>query len=197
MYGGAYAYGKTEHAVRYEGGESRKATRRKPREQWLAMIRDTHEGYVSWEQFEQIQQVIASNDRGWDQSGAVQNGPALLAGLLRCRRCGRKLTVRYSGNKHNVMRYACHRGFLDNGQARCIALGGRSVDEAIAQEVLRVVQPAAVDAAVLASEQEARKQDDVLQALRRDLQAARYSAGRPQKSIRCGGPGKPAGGGRA
>jgi hypothetical protein len=138
-------------------------------------------GLRELEQFEQIQQAIASNDRGGDQSGAVQNGPALLAGLLRCHRCGRKLTVRYSGNQADMLRYACHRGFLDNGQARCIAFGGTLIDEAIAQEALRVVQPAAVEAAVLASEEEARKQDDVLQALRRDLQAARYSAGRAQK----------------
>lgn len=181
VYGGAYAYGKTEYTLHYENGEARKGARRKPREQWLALIPNTHEGYVSWEQFEQIQQAIASNDRGWEQSGAVQNGPALLAGLLRCRRCGRKLTVLYSGNRGDVLRYACHRGFLDNGQPRCIAFGGTSVDEVIEQEVLRVVQPAAVEAAVLASEEEARKQDQVLQALRRDLEAARYSAGRAQK----------------
>ena len=181
VYAGAYAYGKTEHTTHYENGEPRKGARRKPREQWLALIPNAHEGYVSWEQFEQIQQAIASNDRGWEQSGAVQNGPALLAGLLRCRRCGRKLTIRYSGNQADVLRYACHRGFLDNGQACCIAFGGTSVDEAIVREVLRVVQPAAVEAAVLASEEEARKQDDVLQALRRDLEAARYSAGRAQK----------------
>ena len=68
-----------------------------------------------------------------------------------------------------------------NGQARCIAFGGRSIDKAIVHEVLRVVQPAAVEAAILASEQEACKQDDVLQALRRDLEAARYSAERAQK----------------
>ena len=181
VYGGAYAYGKTEHTLRYENGEARKAERRKPREQWLALIPNTHAGYVSWEQFEQIQQAIASNDRGSEQSGAAQNGPALLAGLLRCRRCGRKLTVQYGGNRADVLRYACNRGFLDNGQPRCIAFGGTSVDEVIEQEVLRVVQPAAVEAAVLASEEEARKQDEVLQALRRDLEAARYSAGRAQK----------------
>jgi DNA invertase Pin-like site-specific DNA recombinase len=181
VYGGAYAYGKTEHATRYENGEPRKGSRRKPREQWLALIPNAHEGYVSWEQFEQIQRAIASNDRGWEQSGAAQNGPALLAGLLRCRRCGRKLTVQYSGRQADVLRYACHRGFLDNGEARCIGFGGTTVDKAIVQEVLRVVQPAAVEAAVLASKQEACKQDDVLQALRRDLEAARYSAGRAQK----------------
>lgn len=34
------------------------------------------------------------------------------AGLVRCRRCGRKLTVRYTGTQHNIPRYACHRGLL-------------------------------------------------------------------------------------
>src|SRR4051812_34846232 len=47
------------------------------------------------------------------------------------RRCGPKLTVRYSGVKHNIPRYACHRGQLDNGEPRCIAFGGLRVDDAI------------------------------------------------------------------
>ena len=56
-------------------------------------------------------------------------------------------------------------------QPRCIAFGGVSVDETIAKEVLCVAQPAAVKAAILASEEETRKQDDVLDAWRRDLEA--------------------------
>jgi len=143
VYGGAYAYGKTEHTMRYENGEPHRGIRRKPREQWLALLPNSHEGYVSWEQFQQIQQAIAENVRGTGASGAVQGGAALLAGLLRCRRCGRKLTVLYTGN-HHVLRYACHRGWLDSGQPRCIAFGGISVDETIAKEVLCVAQPAAV-----------------------------------------------------
>lgn len=181
VYGGAYAYGKTEHTLRYENGEPRRGARRKPREQWLALLPNSHEGYVNWEQHQQIQQAIAENVRGRGPSGAVQGGAALLAGLLRCRRCGRKLVVLYTGNHHDVLRYVCHRGWLDSGQPRCIAFGGMSVDEIIAQEVLRVVQPAAVEAAALASEEEARMQDDVLDAWRRDLEAARYGAQRAQK----------------
>jgi hypothetical protein len=88
--------------------------------------------------------------------------------------------VLYTGN-HHVLRYACHRGWLDSGQPRCIAFGGMSVDETIAKEVLCVAQPAAVEAAILASEEEAHKQDDVLDAWRRDLEAARYAAQRAQK----------------
>jgi len=181
VYGGAYAYGKTEHTLRYENGEPHRGARRKPREQWLALLPNSHEGYVSWEQYQQIQQAIAENVRGSGPPGAVQGGAALLAGLLRCLRCGRKLTVLYTGNHHDVLRYVCHRGWLDSGQPRCIAFGGMSVDEVIAKEVLCVVQPAGVEAAVLAGEEEARKQDDVLDAWRRDLEAARYAAQRAQK----------------
>ena len=178
IYGGAYTYGKTEHLVCYDGGKPRYLCRRKPREQWLALIPGAHEGYVSWEEFERIAGAIRENTQG---AGAVKNGPALLTGLLRCSRCGRKLTVRYTGSGHDVLRYSCVRGWLDNGEPRCIAFGGISVDEAIRREVLRVVQPAAIEASVLASQELGRQQDDILDALHRDVEAARYAAERAQR----------------
>ena len=178
IYGGAYTYGKTEHLVCYDGGKPRYLCRRKPREQWLALIPGAHEGYVSWGEFERIAGAIRENTQG---AGAVKNGPALLTGLLRCSRCGRKLTVRYTGSGHDVLRYSCVRGWLDNGEPRCIAFGGISVDEAISREVLRVVQPAAIEASVLASQELGRQQDDILDALHRDVEAARYAAERAQR----------------
>jgi DNA invertase Pin-like site-specific DNA recombinase len=178
IYGGAYTYGKTEQLVPYDGGKPRYLCRRKPREQWLALLPGNHEGYVSWEEFERITGTIRENTQG---AGAVKNRPALLTGLLRCSRCGRKLTVRYTGSGHDVLRYSCLRGWLDNGEPRCIAFGGISVDEAISREVLRVVQPAAIEASVLASEELGRQRDDILDALHRDLQAARYAAKRTQR----------------
>jgi hypothetical protein len=181
VYGGAYAYGKTEHLTGYEGVRARHICRRKPREQWLALIPGTHEGYVSWEEFEQIQRVVQQNNQGEPQPGAARNGQSLLAGLLRCRRCGRKLTVRYTGNRHDVLRYSCIRGWLDNGEPRCIAFGGITVDEAIGREVFRVVQPAAIEASVLAHQERARQRDDVVEALERDREAARYAVDRARR----------------
>ncbi len=181
VYGGAYAYGKTEQRVRYEHGTPHRSSHRKPREQWLTLIPQAHEGYVSWEEFEHIRQAITANSLRTDAVGAPKRGAALLAGLLRCRRCGRKLSVRYSGSRHDVLRYACVRGALDHGEPRCVAFGGIPVDDAIAREVLRVLQPAAVEAAIVASEQAARQQDEVVAALQRDLEAARYAAQRAQR----------------
>jgi Recombinase len=54
-YGGAYAYGKNESVVRYESGLSKTHSRRRDRNQWVALIPGAHEGYVEWEKFERIQ----------------------------------------------------------------------------------------------------------------------------------------------
>ena len=180
-YGGAYAYGKSEHTTEYVQGQPRRVSRRKPREQWLALIPEAHEGYLGWEQFEHIQQMLTDNGFGAGKPGAAKRGSGLLAGLLRCRRCGRKLTVNYTGYNAAVLRYACRRGRLDNGDATCISFGGTGVDEAMSQQLLRVVQPGAIEAAVLADQDTAREHDDVLAALGRDLEAARYAADRAWK----------------
>jgi DNA invertase Pin-like site-specific DNA recombinase len=181
MYGGAYTYGKTEHLVRYDGGEPRRYSRRRAREEWIAFIPQAHEGYVSWEEFERIQHTMATNLRGWQRTGAATRGPGLLTGLLRCRRCGRKLAVCYTGNAHNVLRYLCVRGARDNGEPRCISFGGLAVDDAMTKEILQVVQPAAIEAAVVASEAVAHQRDEALNAWTRELEAARYAARRAQK----------------
>src|SRR6266704_442665 len=73
------------------------------------------------------------------------------------------------------------RGARDNGEARCISFGGVLVDDAMAKEILRVVQPAAIEAAVVASEAAAHQQDEVLNAWTREFEAARYAARRAQK----------------
>jgi hypothetical protein len=181
-YGGAYAYGKSERGARYEAGIERKHDRRKPRDEWRALIPGTHEGYVDWARYESIQRAISGNLQVASRSlGAAREGTALVAGLLRCRRCAAKLTVHYTGNRHDVARYACHRAWLDKGQPRCISFGGTRVDAAVAAEVLSVVQPASIEAAIVAYREDSQKQDEVRAALERDLEAARYAASRAQR----------------
>ena len=70
---------------------------RKARSDWLALMPNAHEGYVSWEKAETIRKMVSSNVPTSRHHGAPKHGDALLAGLLRCGRCGRKLTLRYSG----------------------------------------------------------------------------------------------------
>jgi hypothetical protein len=91
--------------------------------------------------------------------------------------------VHYSGTKTCFPRYDCVRGDLDVGEPKCIGFGGIPVDQALEREIIRVVQPGAVEAAVLASQEVGRRQTDVREALQRDLEAARYEAQRACKQF--------------
>ena len=82
----------------YDGIMARARSRRKPREEWLALRPGTHEGYVDWERSEAIR-MVSDNIPNSRHHGAAKHGDALLAGLIRCQRCGRKLTIRYTGTK--------------------------------------------------------------------------------------------------
>jgi DNA invertase Pin-like site-specific DNA recombinase len=177
-YGGAYAYGKTRATTGYDGRGMRLKNEHKPRSDWLALKPGTHEGYVDWERAEAIRKMVSNNVPTSKHHGAAKHGNALLAGLVRCRRCGRKLSARYSGAKHNIPRYSCCRGQLDNGEPKCIAFGGLRVDDAIEEALLQVVGPGAIEAAVKAQAEATLQRDQVREALCRELEAARYAADR-------------------
>ena len=97
-------------------------------------------GYVDGDRAEAIRTMVSENVPVGSR-GAPKHGSALLSGLLRCRRCGRKLCVQYTGVKGQIPRYACVRGRLDQGEPNCIAFGGLRVDDVVEKAVLTVVQP--------------------------------------------------------
>jgi len=178
IYGGAYAYGKTAAASGYSAGGVSVKIRRKARADWLALMPNAHEGYVSWERAEAIRKMVSSNVPTGRHHGAPKHGDALLAGLIRCNRCGRKLTLKYTGAKHGIPRYSCSRAWMDNGAPHCIAFGGLRVDDAIENALLTVVGPGAIAAATAAEKEAGGRRDQVREALGRDLEAARYAADR-------------------
>ena len=167
-YAGAYAYGRTESRTQVRDGVVRKTVVRKPLEKWTVLIPDHHAGYISWEEFQRIQKMLEDNASGFQtprRRGAPRRGPALLAGLLRCQRCGRGLMVAYSGKNSSIPRYQCHRDRLDNMESKCLSFGGTSADAAISEEILHVVRPGAIEAAALAVRQEKELRDQRVQTL--------------------------------
>jgi hypothetical protein len=109
---------------------------------------------------------------------APKHGSAPLAGILRCRRCGRKLPLPYTGARHDIPRHTCVRGRLDYGAPSGIAFGGLRVDDGVEAALLAVVQPAAIQAARDAEAQATARRGEARAALRRDPEAARYAADR-------------------
>jgi DNA invertase Pin-like site-specific DNA recombinase len=179
VYAGAYAFGKTETRTKVVDGRARKRSGyRKPRSEWMVLIRDHHPGYLSWEEYERNQAMIAANTHM--QSGiepkAGRGGRALLAGLLRCRRCGRMLYVSYSGPRATVIRYTCRGTVLEYGEGPCISFGGLHVDTVVGNEVLHAIEGNAIDAALEAAAQMQQQRQELRGSIDLELEQARYEA---------------------
>jgi DNA invertase Pin-like site-specific DNA recombinase len=183
-YAGALVYGRTAAKTVIVDGRARQSHRQQqPVAQWRIVLLDNHAGYIGWEDFLHNQQLLAAN-RPRPQSGAggaAKGGPALLSGLLRCGRCGRKLYVAYSGTRGRVPRYICHGGRVERGSSSCLTVGGLRVDRAVETTVLDAIQPAGVTAAVEALERLHAEHDLTRQALTLAVEKARYEAQRAQR----------------
>jgi Recombinase zinc beta ribbon domain len=110
----------------------------KPLQQWEVLLQDHHEGYIAWAEYERNQIQLAANAYG--RAGGMKSGRggrALLAGLLTCGRCGRRLPVVYAGRPPGRPVYRCDRPNLMLGLPRCLGFGGSRVDAAVAGELLR------------------------------------------------------------
>jgi excisionase family DNA binding protein len=184
VYAGAYVFGRTGSQASVEAGRKRvKRGRRRELEQWEVLIRDHHEGYVSWEDYKRNRRIIAGNAnmKGEMVKGSVRNGGGLLAGLLRCGRCGRKLKVLHNGQR-GVARYVCNDASINHGRrASCIAFGNMRIDAAVSTELLRVIAPAGLEAALAALAEHGRTNTQVADQKELALEQARYEAARAHR----------------
>ena len=184
VYAGAYAFGRTGSRVTIEAGRKRIVRGfRKEREAWEVLIPHHHEGYIDWAEFERNQRLISdnANGRSFMSRGSVRRGEALLAGLLRCGHCGRKLHVAYSGANGGAGRYHCRGGHLNHGGDRCISFGGMRIDRAVGAEVIRRLQPLGVGAALNALAAEQAETREKLRQVELALEQARYEVARAQR----------------
>lgn len=150
-YAGAYRYGHrpTDPRKKQPGRPTTGKLIRRP-EECLVLLRDRVPAYIAWDRFVTNQERLAANRNLPTTSGAPRNGPSLLAGLVRCGRCGRRMAVRYSGPANRVS-YACTRGSADYGEPLCQGLSNATaLEEWVAGQLLAAVEPAALDASLAA-----------------------------------------------
>jgi excisionase family DNA binding protein len=175
IYAGAYVFGRTGSRVRLEGGRKvivRGFVRR--REEWEVLIRDHHDGYISWEEYDRNQKIIAGNAnmKGTMVAGSVRNGGGILVGLLRCGHCGRKLKVLHHARRDT--RYICNREMDYASDKKCIAFNNMRVDAAVSAEVLRAISPLGIDAALQLIADREQASGERLRQSEMALQQARY-----------------------
>jgi DNA invertase Pin-like site-specific DNA recombinase len=184
VYGGAYAFGRRSAHVKIENGRKRTIrTLRRNWKDWDVLIKCHHQGYISWEDFERNQCLIAdnANRRSNMGRGSIRWGEALLAGLFRCARCGRKLKVAYSGKGGPTQRYVCRGASNDMAASCCISFGGVRVDRAVAQEVLDRLQPLGIEAALGAMNAHGEERLEKRRQLANALEQARFEAARAHR----------------
>jgi DNA invertase Pin-like site-specific DNA recombinase len=176
LYAGAYAYGRSESRTTIVSGRAvKKYGHSRPQDQWTVLLREHHDGYITWEQYERNQEQLRKNAYGKPAGDAksARGGHALLSSLLRCRRCGRMLRVAYSGH-YQLVRYSCNVGRSMHGLAPCINFGATRPDLAVARALFDVVQPMAIEAAIVAEQQASHRDDERKRALELERQQIEY-----------------------
>jgi hypothetical protein len=184
VYGGAYAFGRRTGHIKIENGRKRTIRRlRRNWKDWDILIKCHHEGYISWEEFERNQGLIANNAnrRSNMGRGSIRSGQALLPGLLRCARCGRKIKVAYSGKGGPTQRYVCRGDSDATAASSCISFGGARVDRAVAQDVLDRLQPLGIEAAIAAMNGHGEERLEKRKQLANALEHAQFEAARAHR----------------
>lgn len=173
-YAGVYVRGRKKSIVTLDGdGHKQTKRRRVPRDAWDVFLLDHHEAYITPQAWERnVEKIDANaNARGPLTKGAAGRGSSIMAGLLRCRRCGHRLQAQYSSGG---VRYVCSGGDRQRmrGAARCLAFSGTRLESLLVEEILEVVGPGGVEAAQRATERLAMRHQEQRQLLIDRVQAA-------------------------
>jgi hypothetical protein len=160
-YAGAFCYGRTHTRKRVDGTV---AIERLPREEWTALLPDAHPGYITWEQFEANLKRLRDNALAHGaerRKSPPREGPALLQGMVVCGVCGHRMTVRYHTRQGiQCPEYVCQREGIATATAKCQAIPGASIDQAIGELLVQTVTPVTLEVALkVQAELEARVQE--------------------------------------
>ncbi len=185
-YAGIYVRGRRKRfATLDEHGHKQTKVRRVPREAWEVFLPNHHAPYIPQETWERNMEKISANANvhGDRTKGAVGRGPSLMAGLLRCRRCGHRLGAQYPSAG---VRYVCYGGHRQRmrGGAKCLTFHGAHLEVLLAEEILDVVGPAGIEAARRAAERLAAGYQQQRQLLVDRLEAVREAEARARREYK-------------
>jgi hypothetical protein len=155
-------------------------------EEYVALLPDRVPAYISKERYETIQRRLAENQARVSSKGAPREGPSLLAGLVVCAACGRRMAVHYSGRR-GTLRYVCRSDAESCCQPRR-SLAGRVLDTLVAEQVLAALQPGALELSLAAAGDVLRERQGLDENWRQRLERARYQAERAERQYQAAEP---------
>ena len=178
-YAGIYVFGRYQYRREINlDGEVRKRMQAVAMPDWRVSLQQHHEGYITVEEFMKNRERLQKNRTNGDEtvlSGPAREGLALLQGLLLCGRCGRALTVRYTGHGGIYPAYLCnwlHREGLATKD--CLSFRCDVLDSVIAEEVLHALQPAELELALAALQELETRDQTIMRQWQMRLERAEY-----------------------
>jgi DNA invertase Pin-like site-specific DNA recombinase/DNA-binding MarR family transcriptional regulator len=190
-YAGIYAYGRSRvDPRRRQAGRPFTGRVRTEREDWVVFLPGLLPAYIGVGQYEKNRQRMEANRSRSQSVGAVRNGPALLAGLVVCGRCGKKMTVGYqrgAGGKLQPV-YVCAREKSDYGGGQCQQLAGACVDGYVTGLLLDALAPAALEVSLAAAGQVEARRAQVDRIWRQRLERAEFAADRARRQYQLAEP---------
>jgi DNA invertase Pin-like site-specific DNA recombinase len=186
-YAGAFAYGRRlVEPSRQVPGRPTTGKIRRPRSQWLALVQGVYPRYISWQEYERIQETIAENRQKMTEQlsrrQALRKGAALLTGLVRCSRCGHVLQVNY---RKRGFRYVCSDAKAKYARPECQSLSGSRIDAAVVAAFFGVLQPAQIDVLEQLSSRQAGQQQELLHHLGQEEKRLDFAAKLAERQYNC------------
>ena len=177
MYAGAYVYGRRGQRKRVGGPGSRYW---RPEKQWLVLLRDRMPAYITWDQYQANLDQLRENRSTAGTRGAVRKGPALLAGMVLCGRCGRRLTTSYAG-KICTARYDCKEARNMYGEPRCQGLAAAPLDAEVIRLTLLALEPSSLEISLQVASDLQSQHDAAEKMWRQRIERAAYEADRARR----------------
>jgi DNA invertase Pin-like site-specific DNA recombinase len=173
IYAGAYSFGRQSADPKRKLSPT-KYRPRVPMEQWKVLHKGRLPAYITWERYLQNRERIKQNRNRFDCQGAPRSGVALVSGLLVCGNCGRRMRTLY--HAHGKAQYHCNQRQLTGIEPVCPGLAARVIDGLIAQQVLRTLEPAAVELSMQVNADVEQERKRLEKHWQQRCQRARYDA---------------------
>lgn len=187
IYAGAYAHGRStvdpKRRVPGRPGSGRKLTKM---EDWKVLIRGRLPAYITWEKYLENQRRLSQNQTRAQAPGVPRCGMALLAGLAYCGNCNCRMSVQYGAS--TKPRYTCLRHIWRGTASTCKGLMAREIDNLVSQQVLRALEPAALELSLRAGDDIQRDRDRIAQHWKRRVEQARYETQRVERQYQLAEP---------
>jgi len=180
-YAGAYVHGRytSKRSVTPDGTVRTTMTER-PRAEWPVLIKDHHEGYICWGDYLANEAKLAANRTN---AGArpPREGSALCQGIIACGSCGKPMRTNYHSDQRPS--YECSSRADRLTTPTCRSVVAATVDDAVADRLLKALNPAEVTLALAAADEVTDRHQRVSRAAELAAERARYDADRAERAF--------------